>query len=831
MENYNIPKLNLSESFSRQDQAWSDAVRQYEKQNRGRKFRDLPEQEQQKRFMRSLQQYGLTMNSKGYIVTAGKENKGTPMNESVKALAEHVKKQVPLCDSIFRYQSEAYFDTFKTAKKLREAGSLPELDWESEEMLGTDIGESVELKGVGRVWLDVPYLNEGQDPEPKQEIVDKFARTDAKTRTWYIGQWAERKGIDTDDAMHMAGYIKDGYMGSGAWNWRYVGMGESVEETVRDSDYMDFQDMYMQYLHALRKSGKINMFGAPKELQREFGLSKEQSYEVFNNWKDSFNEASFDQNAFDEGMIGQPDNFYDAEARKQAYNDLQDALEQSSSVEAEYVKDGSCPECPNVEDDEDCYGFGNYGCDDGILTYDGGDVSWKEIKDHDERQAQRQQAKANYPDDEAVIQQAAKMMPNMDDPRMIVRQIQTDYPQLGRAKASDLAGKAKQIAFPESVEIDQIKNLAGLNELKDIKDERTDIDKIADLLKDAIGPGSRGEDMYELYAELESMDSEKADEIKLIAKELYGVRLEEGKSPHKKGSKKYKKHMAAMHAEDLEERKWADDERAGTAQTQKSQRYSDGEKFYKDYKFDPVTQIFKSVDGSEAHISTPLGKELRRKRARDMARTTPSAQARRKSKVMASEAVSANMQSMFNDLRIDDDTYISDGNKELTPAEVGPGFYLLGYDRSGRCFEMSKTSQQNAKDNITGYGEYKVSDADITDFDGARYYYNDNMPDGGVLNIKEAANEAEYQGKDVELNKPKRGGSKKYYVYVKTPKGNVKKISFGDVTGLKAKAGNKKAAKSFAARHNCEKKNDKQKAGYWACRLPRYGLVKGGKWW
>ena len=57
-----------------------------------------------------------------------------------------------------------------------------------------------------------------------------------------------------------------------------------------------------------------------------------------------------------------------------------------------------------------------------------------------------------------------------------------------------------------------------------------------------------------------------------------------------------------------------------------------------------------------------------------------------------------------------------------------------------------------------------------------------------------------------------------------------KKISFGDA-GLKTKSGNKKRAKSFAARHNCEKKNDKQKAGYWACRLPRYGLVKGGKWW
>jgi len=91
---------------------------------------------------------------------------------------------------------------------------------------------------------------------------------------------------------------------------------------------------------------------------------------------------------------------------------------------------------------------------------------------------------------------------------------------------------------------------------------------------------------------------------------------------------------------------------------------------------------------------------------------------------------------MYNELRIDDNTYISDGNKEITPDEVGPGFYILGYDRDGRCFEMSKTSKENAKNHITGYGEYKVSDADITDFDGARYYYNDNMSDGGILHIK-----------------------------------------------------------------------------------------------
>jgi len=87
--------------------------------------------------------------------------------------------------------------------------------------------------------------------------------------------------------------------------------------------------------------------------------------------------------------------------------------------------------------------------------------------------------------------------------------------------------------------------------------------------------------------------------------------------------------------------------------------------------------------------------------------------------------------------------------------------------------------------------------------------------------------------KDVELNKPKRGGAKKFYVYVKDPKtGNVKKVSFGDTTGLKAKIDDPAARKSFVARHNCDQKNDKTSSGYWSCRLPYYakqlGLSGGG---
>jgi hypothetical protein len=89
----------------------------------------------------------------------------------------------------------------------------------------------------------------------------------------------------------------------------------------------------------------------------------------------------------------------------------------------------------------------------------------------------------------------------------------------------------------------------------------------------------------------------------------------------------------------------------------------------------------------------------------------------------------------------------------------------------------------------------------------------------------------EEEEKEPELNKPKVGGSKKYYVYVKDGD-KIKKISWGDTTGLKVKLKNDKARKSFVARHQCDTKNDKTTAGYWACRLPHYakqlGLSGGG---
>lgn len=89
--------------------------------------------------------------------------------------------------------------------------------------------------------------------------------------------------------------------------------------------------------------------------------------------------------------------------------------------------------------------------------------------------------------------------------------------------------------------------------------------------------------------------------------------------------------------------------------------------------------------------------------------------------------------------------------------------------------------------------------------------------------------EAEYKGEDVELNKPKRGGSKKFYVYTKNDKGNVVKVNFGGTTGLNVKIDDPEARKSFAARHQCHLKKDKTKPGYWACNIGRYWKSLGGK--
>jgi hypothetical protein len=96
--------------------------------------------------------------------------------------------------------------------------------------------------------------------------------------------------------------------------------------------------------------------------------------------------------------------------------------------------------------------------------------------------------------------------------------------------------------------------------------------------------------------------------------------------------------------------------------------------------------------------------------------------------------------------------------------------------------------------------------------------------------IKETISEAVHRGKKVNLGSPFRtpGGPKKFAVYVKTPGGGVKKVTFGD-PNLRVKNANKARAKSFRARHKCDQKKDRTTAGYWSCNVGRYAKKLGLK--
>jgi hypothetical protein len=116
-----------------------------------------------------------------------------------------------------------------------------------------------------------------------------------------------------------------------------------------------------------------------------------------------------------------------------------------------------------------------------------------------------------------------------------------------------------------------------------------------------------------------------------------------------------------------------------------------------------------------------------------------------------------------------------------------------------------------------------------TDLGNYGLYEGVQVPLDLLLLENEELEEAEGKKKNPPIGKPKRGGSKKFYVYVRKPGGGIKKVSFGDTTGLSAKINNPEARRAFAKRHDCANKKDRTKASYWSCRLPRYAKLLGLK--
>ena len=125
------------------------------------------------------------------------------------------------------------------------------------------------------------------------------------------------------------------------------------------------------------------------------------------------------------------------------------------------------------------------------------------------------------------------------------------------------------------------------------------------------------------------------------------------------------------------------------------------------------------------------------------------------------------------------------------------------------------------------YNEFKshlgesINEYDVENYDDLKEFIH------FLKNMKEDITEAEYQGREVKLNKPMRGDVNKFKVYVKNEKGNVVKVNFGHGGTSAKKAGEEtmrikkddpERRKAFRARHNCDSPGPRTGARYWSCK-------------
>ena len=174
------------------------------------------------------------------------------------------------------------------------------------------------------------------------------------------------------------------------------------------------------------------------------------------------------------------------------------------------------------------------------------------------------------------------------------------------------------------------------------------------------------------------------------------------------------------------------------------------------------------------------------------------------------------------------------------PAAV-MGFIIAKLGLGDELFKLDDADKTTTR----GKDERKSIAGKIKTFDGVKYVpYKDILPylekgdislgeikriDEAIANVLDEKKKAKKKGP--KLNKPMRSssGGKAYKVYVKDPKtGNIKTVRFGS-GGLRAKINDRKARQAFAKRHKCSTRNDKTKASYWSCRLPRYAKLLGLK--
>jgi hypothetical protein len=160
-------------------------------------------------------------------------------------------------------------------------------------------------------------------------------------------------------------------------------------------------------------------------------------------------------------------------------------------------------------------------------------------------------------------------------------------------------------------------------------------------------------------------------------------------------------------------------------------------------------------------------------------------------------------------------------NEDHGPENPEADYNVGEYDREG---DMAKDQLRtidsaaeelyaiiSANENLPEWVQKKITLA-MDYIDTARDYLKSNKYAEDVQ-----TNEAEYQGRKVQLGKKMPGDVKKSKVYVKNPQGRVVKVNFGDKK-MRIKKSNPARRKSFRARHNCANPGPRHKARYWSCR-------------
>ena len=87
------------------------------------------------------------------------------------------------------------------------------------------------------------------------------------------------------------------------------------------------------------------------------------------------------------------------------------------------------------------------------------------------------------------------------------------------------------------------------------------------------------------------------------------------------------------------------------------------------------------------------------------------------------------MLQIYEEINVDNNTYVLDGNKEITLADVSSGYWMLGYDRDGTCFEMCKIDSEHfaVKDIL------QDSELEVYEHGDCTYYWTENIHDSSIL--------------------------------------------------------------------------------------------------